>query len=1271
MKIFKTILTLLFITSITHNAYSHSVQVGYCTNCNGDVRIWVEHWHGAEDPNGTTMTLNVTVNGVMTSYTGVPNTSVLNTTTNNLPCGSAMTIFGSCPGEANTYNDWVAYDFPSLPTNVPIIITVVVGNTVFTEDGCGMYPASTGIIIIPPPPSYTDVFECVDDNGIVGSIPTSTNSTWTNDNPGIGLPASGTGNIPAFSPPASPAGHVANITVSNSCGSSSFVLTVRPAPEADFGTSGIPGDPLCLGENSIFTDNSSSVLNSNLTDWEWDFGDGSPPDNTSNPTHVYAQPGQYTVVLSVIDANTCTDDFTFDVFISPIPVADFSLDSLCLGSNSAIGDLSTVDNTNGDNISAWLWDFGDGQTSTAANPTHQYGSENLYDVSLTVTSNNGCEHSVTKTTAIYPLPAPDFSATEECLYFANQFTDESTVSNANTSNTNVAWDWDFGDGNTGNTQNISHTYGAPGVYNAELNVTTDHGCEAFVTLPITVFELPIPNFDFTNACDNEDVLLESTSNANATGNLIYDWDVDNDNILDYSADPVNHTYNNDGFHDVRLIVENSNGCRDTVVRTVTVYSLPNTDFDVDAVCEDATTSFTNTSTIVPVDNDVVNQYDWDFGNGSSSTDENPTLAYGAENVYQAELVITTNYGCKDSITLPVEVYPLPVPDFSVTEECLAFANQFTDESTISNDYTTNTNVAWEWDFGDGNTVNTQNASHTYGAQGVYNTELNVTSNHGCEASVVFPVTVLELPIANFDFTNACDDADVLLASTSTANASGNLDFFWDVDNNSSTDYTSNAVAHTYNNDGFHDVRLIVENSKGCRDTISQEITVYALPNADFIADAVCEDTTTTFTNNSTIVPVDNDVINQYEWDFGDGNTSSIENPTVDYGVENVYNAQLIITTNYGCKDTLTSNVSVYPLPVIDFTPTEVCLEFDTHFQDQSTVSNDHTSNQNVAWDWDFADGNTANIQNPIHTYLTDGVFNTVLIVTTNHDCVASKTIAVTVYPKPMASFVGVDLEGCSPVCPTISSTSTINNPSTIVDYHWELSDGSFYEGSSPILSDCFYNETGNDITYGLTLTVTSGKGCVNNHFEPNYIVVNHNPVANFYFTPDNPDVIDPVVDFHNTSLYADSYSWTFGNHSQSSETNPVVEFPPDSMSYNTELIAYTDKGCSDTVWTVVRILDRLIFYIPNTFTPDNDNFNETFKPIFTSGFDPQSYNLYIFNRWGEMIFESHDTNFGWDGTYGVSNSKKVKDATYIWKVDFKTSMNDERKAFTGHVNLLK
>jgi gliding motility-associated-like protein len=122
------------------------------------------------------------------------------------------------------------------------------------------------------------------------------------------------------------------------------------------------------------------------------------------------------------------------------------------------------------------------------------------------------------------------------------------------------------------------------------------------------------------------------------------------------------------------------------------------------------------------------------------------------------------------------------------------------------------------------------------------------------------------------------------------------------------------------------------------------------------------------------------------------------------------------------------------------------------------------------------------------------------------------------------------------------------------------------------------------------------------------------------------------------------------------------------------LVAYSASGCTDTAWAVVTIEEELIFYVPNTFTPDDDNYNQTFEPVFTSGFDPYDYHLTIFNRWGEVVFESYNHEIGWDGTYGGVNGGQIfscQDGTYTWKIEFKVRTNDERKAVVGHVNLIR
>jgi gliding motility-associated-like protein len=162
-----------------------------------------------------------------------------------------------------------------------------------------------------------------------------------------------------------------------------------------------------------------------------------------------------------------------------------------------------------------------------------------------------------------------------------------------------------------------------------------------------------------------------------------------------------------------------------------------------------------------------------------------------------------------------------------------------------------------------------------------------------------------------------------------------------------------------------------------------------------------------------------------------------------------------------------------------------------------------------------------------------------------------------------------------------------------------------------------------------------------------------------------------TVDFLNGSIGASEYQWFFGDGATSTEVNPTHTYPEVENSYDIMLVASTSFGCSDTAYSRVTIVEELIFYVPNTFTPDGDNYNEVFLPVFTSGFDPFDYHLMIFNRWGEIIFESYDHTVGWDGTYGAASETIVKDGTYIWKIEFKTKVNDERKMHVGHVNVLK
>jgi len=167
-------------------------------------------------------------------------------------------------------------------------------------------------------------------------------------------------------------------------------------------------------------------------------------------------------------------------------------------------------------------------------------------------------------------------------------------------------------------------------------------------------------------------------------------------------------------------------------------------------------------------------------------------------------------------------------------------------------------------------------------------------------------------------------------------------------------------------------------------------------------------------------------------------------------------------------------------------------------------------------------------------------------------------------------------------------------------------------------------------------------------------------------------IVIPSSMFFNYSIDAVSYSWNFGDGSPlSNEDSPYHEFPSEvAGNYTVVLTATSSFGCVDSTERNIEIKDELILYVPNTFTPDGDNLNNMFNPVFAAGFDPNDYTLYIFNRWGQLIFESHDTTIVWNGRYGV-DGEFAQDGTYSWKSDVKYANSAERKTFVGHVTLLR
>jgi gliding motility-associated-like protein len=280
-------------------------------------------------------------------------------------------------------------------------------------------------------------------------------------------------------------------------------------------------------------------------------------------------------------------------------------------------------------------------------------------------------------------------------------------------------------------------------------------------------------------------------------------------------------------------------------------------------------------------------------------------------------------------------------------------------------------------------------------------------------------------------------------------------------------------------------------------------------------------------------------------------------------------------------------------------------------------------------------------------------------------CVATAQVQVRVLPVPVVSFTSNTREGCAPEeINFISTTGGVSNQCT------------FTIGGNVVLTGCnvsnIFTEAG---CYDVNLEVELTNGCSANETIIDYICVDDYPIADFSIDPEELSTFNNEIDFTNESIGAVTYDWSFGDNTYSNSINPIHEYSvlgnPAEFIYDVKLIAYSDLGCADSIIGELPFYEDLIYNIPNTFTPDGNLYNETFKPVFTSGFDPLEYNLKIYNRWGELIFESNDPAYGWDGSYGSSQTIYAPDGTYLWKVSFKKLKDDENVEVIGSVNLLR
>ena len=364
----------------------------------------------------------------------------------------------------------------------------------------------------------------------------------------------------------------------------------------------------------------------------------------------------------------------------------------------------------------------------------------------------------------------------------------------------------------------------------------------------------------------------------------------------------------------------------------------------------------------------------------------------------------------------------------------------------------------------------------------------------------------------------------------------------------------------------------------------------------------------------------------------------------------------VSATSNGCTAPLdTVLVIVHDQPDVDFSvlTNPLCSE--------DTIQFTNLSNPNFDFDWSFGDGGTSVAYSPTHIYNNSGIYE-VMLVGTNplNNCSAADSTTIIVNKMPDANFYTVDTIGCG----YLNATFYANYQATS-DMVWDFGDGQTLAQVGNVTN--YYGQAG---CYDVTLTVTSPEGCVAQETYDDYVCVYENPIAFIGASPTSVNALNPTVQFSNSSQHAISYIWQMGDGGISYDDNPTYTYPMEGADYYVLMTAFNEVGCFDTASIDIHVFEELIFYVPNTFTPNDDEKNQTFYPVLSQGMKRTYMEFYIYNRWGELVFESHDPAYGWDGTYGPS-ALDCPIGTYTWKLKLETLQTQEILDFHGHVNLIR
>jgi gliding motility-associated-like protein len=582
----------------------------------------------------------------------------------------------------------------------------------------------------------------------------------------------------------------------------------------------------CEDNLFAFTNQSLLMAPASIQRYEWDFGDLSLTDDTSDvksPTYTYNTPGSYDVRLVITTDSGYTDTFTSNIQVHAVPNAYFKFTNVCLNLTSNFIDSSWV--AKPDSISKYEWNFGDGYGATGKTAANNYTDPGTYNVELKVITTAGCRDSITSAVKVHSKPKAYIENANVCFGRFSRFKDTSNIIGPDTIASRL---WTLGDGNTATGRIVSNTYGAAGNYNVTLKVTSQFGCQDSAKMVTTIFPKPVPSFIASNICAGEDITFTRIRSSNPPESQItYSW------YQNYAlkSNDTSWTLTNGvpGGQNIGLIAVSTNGCRDSAVTGIVVYSLPtpNIYLEPSIATNDSLqclvgNKFHLRNSVKLSNGQAIASAKWHWGDGAVTNLVDSSHSYAAEGVYRVKLIITSDLGCIDSTSAFYRVRGRITPNFAKIGQCAPDSITLYDSASQS----TSPILSYRWIMPSGAEYNTNPARVWNKQAGTIDVKLIATNAEGCVDSIVKTLALTQRPVVSWLISGSvpfCPGDSV------TVTADGGKNMLW------TSDLDTNRKKVFYNA-GTYVVRA--SNSPACFSEDSFTVVVYPKPVVAAFTDTI-------------------------------------------------------------------------------------------------------------------------------------------------------------------------------------------------------------------------------------------------------------------------------------------------------------------------------------------------------------------------------------------------------------------------------------------------